>query len=674
MKMSQRIAGLLSVLLTLSLSFPSSAAEADAIPEETAALSEAAEESEEPGDGIHVPILDEPPAFHARLDYWGDYTVVGTFTDFTPDVIQIDTLYSLDEATWQTVKNGDWNLYNLNTDDESKLQGLWNQPCLFAAYEPLKSYLAEEIDCFYLKLRITREDGFSYETQSAKIERGELQPFPEGTERSAYFLPSMAVTEPDPDSPHRYLGYGRYELTVPADATAEEISALLPDTLPAAVYFKDAEDRIAIGTVDCPVTWKPLSIPPLSPGDSVTIPDAAEALFVPAGTRVSTPLGVFELSEPLSIDNPPTTDEIRLVLNVSPEGNAPDGVLREARDGLEVALRHKPTGAVSIQAYVLTEGESEWTELSGLSLSEQFNQPSTANSGYVQVLQSDQEPYRSYLAAARAGATPVPFFIGLKIKGGIYDGKELILPWPDTYEQLPHLPGLSGMGGNEGNAGAGNKGDSTESGQRPSLPPAPDDQTEKPLETTANDQPTVRPEEQTPGRDADDNPPQQTPNTDAGSEQNPEPSFTPSSGQDSRHKEEQTPSASVPVELPDASLLENSGPDPSQDHRKTPAGTGQRPYLSQGVSGSLTEDPEGNQVLAPLVVQAAEEKKTAENSLSLPGGQPVRAPASEHERRFPLFPATAILAGGCIGEAIRRKTGYCPFRQIAMRIRHLLHR
>lgn len=85
------------------------------------------------------------------------------------------------------------------------------------------------------------------------------------------------------------------------------------------------------------------------------------------------------------------------------------------------------------------------------------------------MLDEKQEPYRSYLAAQAAGTQPIPFFVGLKIKGGVYDGQELVLAYPDTNEKPPSLPKLGGAGGNEGNAGAANKGDSTSEGQRPSL-------------------------------------------------------------------------------------------------------------------------------------------------------------------------------------------------------------
>lgn len=449
-------------------SFPAFAMETDRLLEE-ASPSEPAQEY-----GTDFPIPEEAPAFHAHIEYRMGYTVIGTFTDFTPDITLIETLYSPDGENWRTGP-GNWNLFISDTDNEDLLTGLQNQPCLLSAHEPLKSYIAGDIDRFYLKLRITKKSGLSYESRSAVIERGGLQPIPEGTDCRARFSSEIAVRESLPAFPRRYRQYGRYQIAIPEGASAEEISALLPDTLPVEIQLDRGADFIAIGVIDCPVTWKPLSLPLLAAGESITIPDAAEEILVPGGTQVSTPLGIFQLKEPLSLNMQPSTDEVRLVLNVSPKDGNPTGVLKEDGDGLKISLHQKPTGAVSVQAYALTEGGEKWTELPGLSLLKELNsQLSTENSGYGLVLRKDQEPYRSYLAAAAAGETPTAFFVCLKFEGGLYDGKELILSWPDLYDELPDLPKIIAAEGNEGNAGAANSDNSTGGGQRPNLPQTPE--------------------------------------------------------------------------------------------------------------------------------------------------------------------------------------------------------
>lgn len=669
MNTRRRLAAILAAMFILSDSFTVFAANADQMPEETiteqertgvddeeitddvslsemTTISENGTESIEEDDALQYealsvtevepyetdfPVPDEAPAFQAHIEFRQGYTVIGTFTDFTPDIILILPLYSRDGETWQTSAIY-WNLNNLNTDNEYLLKAVQNQPCLFSTDEPLKSYIAGEIDRFYVKLRITRACGLSYETQSAVIERGGLQSIPEGAERRASFSSAIAASEPDPAAPRRSRKYGRYQLTISADATVQDVSALLPDTLPVEVQFDHGSDFIAIGVVDCPVTWKPLSLPQLSPGESITIPDAAEEILVPSGTLVSTPLGTFQLDEPLSLNTPPSTDEVRLVLNVSPEDRNPTGVLRAGKNGLEVAFHRSLTGAVSVHTYVLKEGESEWTKLSDLSLSGESSQPSVANSGYMLVLYNDQEPYCSYLAAVKAKETPTPFFIALKIEGGIYDGKQLILAWPDIYEQLPELPEVGGAGGNEGNAGADNKGDSTESGQRPNLPQSSNDDQKK----------------------------QQSPSTytseaaSAISENQNAPAAEGSKQSDPINQKQEVSESGQQSEHPQTKL---DSSDTSSDKTSAPA------------------NQESNLKYASFALPAVTDTKNEENAVILPNAETVIEHSANGNSHVPLLPLTAsVLAVICIIAAVCKTTGYSPLHRIAGKIGNILHK
>lgn len=601
-------------------------------PDEGAAEDDAIDLSDEKITEDHSTpdIPDKAPAFQAHIEFRMGYTVIGTFTDFTPDITRIQTLYSTDEENWQA-GGEEWNLYNLNTDSEYLLPGLQNQPCLLSRDEPLKSYIDGKTDRFYLKLRITKKSGLSYETQTAVIERGGLQALPEGTRCRACFSSSVAVSEPASALPYRYRKYARYQLTVPADATAEDITALLPKTLPVEIQLDNGPDFMAIGVVDCPVTWKPLSLSRLSAGESITVSDAAEEISVPAGTQVSTPLGIFRLEKPLTLDSPPSTDEVRLVLNVSRNGKNPTGVLMEDREGLKIALTQKPTGALSMKAYILTEGESSWTELSGLSLFEEFNQPSTESSGYALLLRGDQEPYRSYLAATKTGETPVPFFIALMIEGGVYDGGEIILPWPDVYDQLPDPPKIRGAQGNEGNAGADNRADSTESGQRPSLPQIRDDSSG---------------EQQQPASGIDG---------DAGEQQQ-----IPVAAQETDSTAPENRTASSPDE---------SVPDTLSGGQGSPALSGQRPNLPVGA------DQENPPRLVPPVVQAAADIEEEKSILLLSDPEITGDHPSKNGGSLPLLPMTIVMAaGGCIGAALYSPAGYSLFHLIAGKVRNILHR
>lgn len=432
----------------------------------------------------------EAPVFSACIEYSSQgYIVKGTFTEFPPDISSAEVLYSLDQETYQA-SGEEWNITNWSdgpwTDwDEDALKNFQNQTCLHSNTEPLKSYLSGKLDCFYVKLRLTRENGVVYDTQAAVIDRGKPSPVPEEITPIAGFAPSLCVKSFRP-----FSYYGRYQITVSEDAAPEEIFAALPDTLPIQIDLQKGINFVAGGIVDCPVAWKPLPALKLTAGESVTISDAAEEIVIAGGTMLNTPIGDFQLNESLGINQYGMNDEVKLVLNVIEKASAPTGVLACDFNGLDIAFHNKPTGATAIRAYTLSEGETEWTELPNLPLLEAVNsQPSTASSGYTYVLDNTHELYQSYMAACNEGREPTPFFIGLKIEGGVYDGQELILPWPDTYDLPLDLPELDGSGGNEDNAGAGNKGDATENGQRPNLP----------QETEGTKEPQAKPPQNTGG-------------------------------------------------------------------------------------------------------------------------------------------------------------------------------
>ncbi|MBD5528685.1 MAG: hypothetical protein HDR02_09830 [Lachnospiraceae bacterium] len=418
-------------------------------------------------------VPSEAPMFSAHIEYFHGqgYIVRGTFTEFLPGTSLVRPLYSLDGEIWQSCQMT-WNLQWLGGETADDLKQLQNQHCLYSTDEPLAGYLAGQLDRFYLKLQITLGNGITYETQAAVIDRGDPQPIPEELHPVASFVSDMLICQWRP-----FMRYGQYQITVSADATPETISALLPDTIPIDIQLYDGIDFVTNAIVDCPVTWNPLSLSQLTAGESMTIADAAEEIIVPAGTLLNTPSGIFQLNEPLSVEG----DEIRLVLNVVAEDAAPTGVLAYDMNGLQIAFHLKPTGATAIRAYTLSEGESDWVELPDPLLPEEVNAPSSAaGSAYTFILRNTSEPYQTYLTVENEGNEPTPFYVGLKIEGGVYDGRELILAWPNTDELPTKLPNLSGSGGNECNAGSDNKNDSTLEGQRPGLPQDPEDEQEPP--------------------------------------------------------------------------------------------------------------------------------------------------------------------------------------------------
>ncbi len=461
MKPPKKLAAAAALFLIL-YSIPAFTLKADGLPEETTERSTMAEEPSFPESW-------EEPAFSAKIEYsFQGYLLKGTFTEFPPDTVCVQPLSSLDNQTWQ-VSGEEWDLRRLGTKDSDELKMLQNQLCLYPTQEPLNSYLKGTLDRFYLKLRITRKNGMTYESETAVIDRGSPKPLPEGVTPTAKFLWNMEVLKTCP-----FLYYGSYHLTVNENATAEEIAAFLPDTIPVEIQLHAGQNCLTKGTVDCPVTWKPLALPRLAAGESITIADAAEEIAVPAGTELTTPLGIYELDKPVGIsvispDRP--TDEIRLDLTVIPEGENPTGALSAERDGLSMTFALKPTGAAAIHAYTYMEGDSGWKEIEDLALLQAVNaQPSTKNSGYAYLLKNGQEPYRSYLTAVAEGKEPEPFYIGITVEGGVYNGRQMILAWPDSYDLPLELPELTGSGGNDNNAGSCGSGNSTAGGQRQDLP------------------------------------------------------------------------------------------------------------------------------------------------------------------------------------------------------------
>lgn len=575
---------------------------ADVEAEEPASLSDNAlaselsiEESKESAEP-DMPLSDEAPIFCANIEYsWEGYVVKGTFTEFPDNLTHIHILYSLDGDIWQECQE-EWDLKLLGTEDPGDLSQLQTQICLYDSFEPLKSYLEGSLDRFYLKLRLTLKDGHTYESQTAVIDRGETQPVPEGITLSASFAPSMRVLERNP-----FKYYGRYQITVSPTATPEDIIAFLPDTLPIQIDLQQGIDFFAGAIIDCPVTWKSLSLPPLIAGESVTITDVAEEIVVPGGTMLRTPLGVFRLDEPLAVNQDMLSDEVRLVLNVTAGDGNPTGVLSCEYTGLEAAFDLKPTGATAIHAYAYSDQETGWVELPDLRLLDEVNsQPSTANSGYALVLRNDQEPYRSYLAAEAAGNTPTPFIICLKIEGGVYNGRQLVLTWPGTYELPLDLPEVGGTGGNENNAGSDNKGDSTEEGRRPNLPQKPEENLKSKPSDSA----------QTPDENQD------------------------LSSQDSTH----APKENQHAALPDSSQA-------STEHQKSLTGSSRTKKKQNTLSSSIVDN--GNQQNQGNERTAGE--TTDENNAGNSAANPTVSAAADNHAEFAMLtalPAQATLSAG----------------------------
>lgn len=434
--------------------------------------------------------LPEPPPFSAEIVYENGYIVKGHFEEFPAGAERIRPMYSLDGENYQYVNApncNEWSLEYLGTEEPGKREVLENQMCLLYYDDPLVGYVLGRLNQFYIRLEITAAGG-AYYTQAAQFSR----------ETTLQVSDDVMIKAVLPDTMRRgddgtALSFGLFRVTARAGAVPEEVYGLLPETLPVEVQFlrKDTGALITSGIVQCRADWK--TPPPftLTAGQTLTIPDAAGRLSVPAGSEVVTPLGKYTLTEVLS----PNNDEIRLAIDaVGPEAKPEAALRKNGGDNtlidhgfLSLAFWQKPSGATSIEAYSYVDKEGEWTPVCNLLARRDVNYNQSAKLyGYVNVLPLDDSVFQDYLDGTIPG-----FGIGLKIRGGTFDGETVTLSWPGNYPLPDEIPDIDGSEGNEGNAGSGDGsgGSQDNGGQRPDIPsetPAPAPSPEKPSRPSGN--------------------------------------------------------------------------------------------------------------------------------------------------------------------------------------------
>ena len=432
------------------------------------------------------------PAFSAEFKWekYASYSVVGHFQGFTPNIARIRCAYSWAGVTYQysdpTSLSALWDLSYMG--DETVREFLENQEVAERYAEPLVSFLDGDKNSFYLRLEITEEIGLvngdvqyaePYYSEPVFLSRNtEPESLPEHLAPRAAFGFDLSVSETDgtdygddwyPDDDWEELPTytrGQYRVTVRENATAEEIIALLPDTVPVRVRLWDTQtqEKYTFGDVSCPVVWdedklrEQLADGSLKAGEMLVLEDMAQPVVVSAGTQVETALGTYILRDPLPFKTRYDFGDITLVLHPVEEGAVPQIALREFRfeesasdneDPLSLAFWNKPSGATSIRAYARS-GETRW-ELGGLldCRSVDHNQ-SHALYGYIELLEPNEEPYRSYLAGEIES-----FSIGIEIDGGVFDGQRIELPWPGDYEYPEEIFDPFDNEGQENNAGNG---------------------------------------------------------------------------------------------------------------------------------------------------------------------------------------------------------------------------
>ena len=420
---------------------------------------------------LQIPLPDSPPPFTTGIGYseYSGYMVVGSFPDMPANTAQILTMCSLNGTDYEQVGYA-WFLDALGTQDEQEKYDLENQWCILKNDEPLKSYLKNQLDRFYIRLQITTDDGETYDTEAAQINRGTLQPVPESWSVFATFPGTMYDPfDMDPQFPRD----GQYQITVSEDAAAEEVEALLPEKLPVKVSFlkKETGEFATAGIVECDVRWKELPSLQLTAGETLILPDMIDWLEVPAGSTVVTPHGRYTLSESLSVGSIQTTGQVRLLFSVIGADEPPDLFLSDETlmcDGsLALAFRRKPSGATSIRTFLSVPGEEGRREIGDLFDLRGLNHNQWAEIyGYVPLLPLDDPAFEQI-------GEENPLYIDMEVEGGTFDGARLRLAWPGDYGDDPpqEIP-EDDSEGNRGDAGSDNSsGDSSdEGGQRPDLP------------------------------------------------------------------------------------------------------------------------------------------------------------------------------------------------------------
>lgn len=430
--------------------------------------------------------LPEQPSFEVSVTLDPDgYKAWGTLGTIHPDTARIRPVYSLDGDVYQAVSEDtgmDWLLDGLDAADDETLTRLRTQPCLMGNDEPLKSYIAEELDRFFLRLEITLQNGVTYDSAPALVERETSQPPSDNIVIHPVFPRTMRVWDPATSS-----AYGKYQITARETAEAGDIAALLPSTVPVELQLMDVEGSIiTTEIVRADVSWKELPKLTLAAGETFVVADAAEDIIIPAGTEIRTPVGSYILPENIGFDDSFASDEIRLSIYALGSEEKPEISLRGTEFGepvadelpLSLAFTRKPSGATSIKVYSFAQGDEDWTELCELlELRDVDANQSAQLYGYMNVLQPTESPYREYLQGELSG-----FMLGLIIEGGTYNGEKVILSWLEEYDPPDRIPELSGSGGNQNNAGSGDgSGDGSDDGQRPDLPNKPSPEPDPPL-------------------------------------------------------------------------------------------------------------------------------------------------------------------------------------------------
>ncbi|MEG0272977.1 MAG: hypothetical protein RR639_05370 [Hydrogenoanaerobacterium sp.] len=390
------------------------------------------------------------------------YGIFVTLPDMSEDMTSIIPCYSFDDIDYTAE---DYNALLVDLSQKT-------QQCFWSMESPLLEYLAGKKDKFYIKLKITYQNGIESMTQSACISRSlEEQQLPADCNLAAWY-----------DTPIRTIQYnplkifGQYHFTVPANATPAELAALLPAQVPVELQITQNRQKLHNELVKYYVEW-PTDIS-LS---GATTKIAAVKLTPPQEIKVSIGEKTYSIkkTESIHFDGP----ELFVSFHAVDKNTKSTLLLDETTNGLRATLPLKPTGAKEILPEYSVDGGKSWVSTQDILHSSPLTSyPPRFESYTAPILDCTKAPMKDYCDKKISG-----FLVRLKINGGAFDGLTEPAKWPADYVYTPPRDDTNDDGGtgNNGNIGAGG-GESNSGGQRPSLPQENNTSTLPPNEITVN--------------------------------------------------------------------------------------------------------------------------------------------------------------------------------------------
>lgn len=396
--------------------------------------------------------------------WWGsgDVLICSVDTLFPENTSNIIPYYSLNEKDFIKLDSNDyipWDLDCLTSDNAEDVNSLLTHRLLYGVDTPFKQYLEGEYSSFSMKLEIVLEDGTSFFTSLATLDREESINLPDDASVSAI--------------PRKYLQYGKalYQITVTSDTTVEDIKSILPDTLAIEIQiFNSSNELLDYGVASLPVEWSLPSTIDFNDGN-ISITDALVFETIEDPIQLETNNGTYTLTAPISF-NEYAPKSMELVINVVDDIN--ENVVQldgDTYDDLMLSFDYKPSGSTAIKAYYYDALNNTWVYLRDLVDEKDINfAPTSASYPYLTLCKYDETPYVEYLE----GSLDTLLF-ALVIEGGIYDQEEILVSFPGDYILSDPLPEIGGSGGNENNLGGNNAETPDNSGGlRPGLTPPAD--------------------------------------------------------------------------------------------------------------------------------------------------------------------------------------------------------